>query len=44
LQPGILVAAKDDARRVDVESEDGGIGRRDLEEAMLYGEIEEGVI
>lgn len=44
LEPGILVAAKDDARGVDVESEDGGVGRRDLQEAVLDGEVEEGVV
>lgn len=43
LQPGILVAAKDDAGRVDVEREDGRVGGRDLEEAVLDGEVEEGV-
>lgn len=43
LQPGILVAAEDDAGRVDVEREDGGVRRRDLEESVLDGEVEEGV-
>lgn len=44
LEPGVLVAAKDDARGVDVESEDGGVGRRDLQEAVLDGEVDEGVV
>lgn len=43
LQPGILVAAKDDAGRVDVERKDGGVRGRDLEEAVLDGEVEKGV-
>lgn len=44
LEPGVLVAAKDDAGGVDVEREDGGVGGRDLEEAVLDGEVEEGVV
>jgi hypothetical protein len=44
LEPWILVAAKDDARGIDIESENGRVGRGDLEEAVFDGEVEEGVV
>lgn len=41
LQPGVLVAAQDDARRVDVQHEDGGVRGRDLQQPVLDGEVEQ---
>ena len=42
-EPGVLVAAEDDAGGVGVEEEDGGGRGGGLEEGVLEGEVEEGV-
>lgn len=41
LDPRVLVAPKDDAGRVGVEHEYGGVGGRVLQEVMLDGEVEQ---
>ena len=43
LQPGVLVAAEDDAGGVAVQQQHDGVRRRGLQQVVLDGEVDEGV-